>query len=202
MRSYLFARFDLEADEADDLLQTFLADKILDDGIIAHADQTRGRFRTFLIKALDHFGVSQLRMQRAAKRQPAGGVALLPDDALDRVPAPATADVFDVAWGRRVIELAALRMREECDAGGRPDVWAAFEARVLLPTVGQARPQPLEELVRRFNVTPAQASNLVITAKRMFARSLRAVVASYAVDDADVEDEVRRLREILAGARA
>ena len=202
MRSYLTVRFRLGEDQAEDLLQSFLADKILDEGIIALADQARGKFRTFLIRALDRFAVSSLRMEGAAKRTPSGGVTFVPDDALERVPAPATADVFNVAWGRRVIELATERMKEECDAGGRPDVWGAFEVRVLLPTLGQTNALPLEGLVSRFGVTPAQASNLVVTAKRMFARCVRTVVATYAVDDDDAEDEIRRLKQILSTARA
>ena len=44
--------------------------------------------------------------------------------------------------------------------------------------------------------------NLVVTAKRMFARCVRTVVATYAVDDDDAEDEIRRLKQILSTARA
>jgi hypothetical protein len=46
-------------------------------------------------------------------------------------------------------------------------------------------------------VSPEQASNVLITAKRMFARALRSVVAKYA-DAGDVETEIRDLKSILA----
>src|SRR4051812_27403034 len=55
MRSYLIARFRFDADEANDILQAFLADKVLDQDIIQQADRSRGKFRAFLVRALDHF---------------------------------------------------------------------------------------------------------------------------------------------------
>jgi hypothetical protein len=66
----------------------------------------------------------------------------------------------------------------------------------------QGEPVPLAELVRRFGVSADQASNLLATAKRMFARNLRQVVGEYAEGDEDVEDEIRTLRGILARAGA
>jgi hypothetical protein len=77
-----------------------------------------------------------------------------------------------------------------------------FEARVLEPMLRERAPVPLGELVRRFGVTAERASNLLATAKRMFARNLRRVVGEYADGDDDIEDEIRCLRAILSGAGA
>src|ERR1700677_2779450 len=48
LRSYLRLSKRLDADRADDLLQSFLASKVLDEDLIERADQRRGKFRTFL----------------------------------------------------------------------------------------------------------------------------------------------------------
>jgi len=200
MRSYLVATFRFDPHRADDVLQGFLADKILDDDIIRRADQARGRFRGFLVGALHRYTLMQLRRDRAAKRSPAGG-HLGSLDAAGRPPDPAAppgADVFDAAWARRVLQLALDRTRAECDAGGRADVWAVFEARVLRPTLHDQPAVPLAELVAQLGVTATAASNLLVTGKRMFARHLRAVVAGYAVDEQDAQDEIRWLHRTLA----
>jgi DNA-directed RNA polymerase specialized sigma24 family protein len=200
MRSYLVAHFGLDADQAGDLLQGFLVDKVLEQDVVRKADQSRGRFRNFLVRALNHFTIDKLREQKAAKRVPAGGSIPLDDDAVaaaDR-PAPATPDAFDVEWGRRVLELALDRMRRECDAAGRADLWTVFEARVLRPTLYGAEPRPLQEIVGELGVTPAQASNLLATSKRMFARTLREIVCEYAVDEQDADEEIRWLKTILS----
>ena len=65
-----------------------------------------------------------------------------------------------------------------------------------------APPPPYEELVSRFGLTsPSQASNLLVTGKRTFARVLRSLVAEYAKEDADIDQEIADLTEILSKAR-
>ena len=201
LRSYLLANHRVSRDRADDLLQGFLADKVLEQDIIRHADQTRGKFRTFLMTALNRYAISQVRKERAARRTPAGLEPLDGEDALAH-PAPAAPDTFDVAWARQVLNLAIERTREECEAGGRADLWAVFEGRVLMPTVRHADPVPLTELVARLGVSAEQVSSLLTTAKRMYARNLRLVVGEYAGGEEDVGGEIRWLRTILAKSDA
>jgi RNA polymerase sigma-70 factor (ECF subfamily) len=197
LRLYLLARHRVPADRADDLLQGFLADKVVAQDLVRRADRERGRFRSFLIAALDRFVIDQVRRDKAAKRSP-GAVASLEQSPILEPPAPDAPDVFDRAWARQVLELAITRTQRECGAAGRDDVWAVFDARILGPTLHQRPPVPLEELVALFGFTPEQASNLLVTGKRMFARNLRGVVGEYA-DEAEVEEEVGLLRRVMAG---
>ena len=58
---------------------------------------------------------------------------------------------------------------------------------------------PYLALVERFGfASPAQASNVLITANRMFARNLRAVVAAYEFEEGNVDREIAELRSVLA----
>src|SRR5687768_8954429 len=77
MRAHLLIRKRLRPDDVDDLLQGFIASKILEQNVVSVADQRRGRFRTFLLTSLDHFVLNVLRERAAAKRSPAEGQALL-----------------------------------------------------------------------------------------------------------------------------
>src|SRR5687768_13319011 len=198
LKVYLARKRGMRSEGAEDLLQSFVGQKVLDGRFVAAADAGRGRFRSFLLTALDHFLIDQARREQARGRN----VAL--DDAGPAGEGPAAAeapDAFDVAWGRQVIDETLRRMREQCEAGGRADLWGLFDARVVGPTL-RGEPAPAyEQLVARFGFdSPTQASNALVTAKRMFERSLRAVVMEYAGCDASVEGELRDLREVLSRA--
>jgi hypothetical protein len=73
---------------------------------------------------------------------------------------------------------------------------------LLGPILHGEAPLEYEELVKRFNLqSPTQAANLLITAKRMYARLLKAVVGVYARDKEEIEAEIQELLEILARER-
>ena len=200
LRSYLVLQKRLPADRADDLIQGFLASEVLDGQLIRRADPGRGKFRGLLITALDRYALRDLRRSRARKREPDRAVSL--DEAgtasaewARRPPS----DVFDVAWARRVIDQALDAMRTECDGAGRSDLWLVFEGRILSPTLDGADPVPYEELVSRFGLqSPKQAANAVITARRMFTRHLREVVAQYVLDPSDIDREISDLQQTLS----
>jgi hypothetical protein len=170
---------------------------VLEQNLIASADQARGRFRSLLLVSLDRYVVDQLRRGRARKRSP-GQLASI--DAIDESLAPVkVSEPFDRAWAKEVLDGSVKRMREECRTAGRDDVWGVFEQRILNPATDGAPPMPYEQLIERFHFqSPAQASNVLVTAKRMFARVLRDVVGEYADDAGEVDEEIRELKEILA----
>src|SRR5215217_2507880 len=64
LRGHLLCRRAVQPDRIDDLLQGFVTSKVLE----ARGDRNRGRFRTLLLTALDHFVISQVRHDQAAKR--------------------------------------------------------------------------------------------------------------------------------------
>jgi hypothetical protein len=73
-----------------------------------------------------------------------------------------------------------------------------FDGRLLRPLVEDAAPVNYEELVRTFGFqSTEQASNALITAKRMFGRQLRFLIGEYAEDAAAVEAEIAELKRIL-----
>jgi DNA-directed RNA polymerase specialized sigma24 family protein len=188
-----------EAD-ADDVLQQFVADKVLRRNLISQADQRRGKFRTFLLTALNRYYFNAIRDSKAKKRSPNGGQVV---EAGEQAAMIAVTDTpsreFDVRWARGVIDEAMNQMRRECQRSDQPAAWGLFESRVVRPLMKNEPAASYEELVARFDLkSPAQASNLLVTAKRMFARSLRAVVGEYAREPEEIEEELADLRNILA----
>lgn len=197
LRTHLVLTRRLDPDRADDVLQSFAASRVVEQGLLERVGPGRGRFRTYLLHAMNNFLIDQLRAERAQKRS-AGDVHSLQGDegAADDAPGPDTA--FDQAWARQVIDQAAQLMREQCARDDRSDIWDVFVGRVLDPALDGTAPVPYDQLVTRFGyATPEQASNVLMTAKRTFQRALRQVVADYC-DESEVEDELRELRAVAA----
>jgi DNA-directed RNA polymerase specialized sigma24 family protein len=199
LRAHLILHRRIAPDLADDLLQSFVSRKVLEQRLIARSDRTRGRFRSFLLKALDHYVIDQLRQQKSRGGAPSQLDEMQELDLADDDAEAQPSQAFDRAWAKEVVAEAVRRMRAECQRTSRPDVWGVFEHRVLAPSLHGAEPLPYEQLVKTYALdSPAQASNVLMTAKRTFARMLRGVIAESAEDDAEIEQDLRDLKQILA----
>lgn len=199
LRAHLVFSKRLTPDKADDVIQDFVAKKILERDLIAHANRDLGKFRTFLLKALNRFLFNQIRDAGAKKRAAGEGSEALGERAELLSSDSDASQAFDVAWARSVLVTAVERMRDHCEATGRMDVWGVFELRILAPILEGAEPADYRELVKRFGLrSPSQASNVLMTAKRTYERVLRSVVAEYARDAQEIDAEIGDLRRILA----
>ena len=201
LRAYLYAAKRITPDAADDLLQDFVTDKIIEQKLLGRADQERGRFRALLLATLDRYLISRHRGDTAAKRAPPGGLAELGETARHVAGSGGDdpAEQFNLAWARELVAEALRRTRDECDQSHRPDLWAIFQARVVRPAIDGEDVLPYEQLVAELNLaTPLQACALLTTAKRMFLRNLRALAAEYTGEHGGIEAEIADLRQILS----
>lgn len=195
LKAHLVVRKKLSSQAADDLLQNFIASKILRLKLIERADRAKGRFRSFLLTALDRYVIDEFRKAD----EPVQALGDMPVE----MPTPDASEPFDVAWARQVIDAAVSRMQETCRKDARPDIWGVFEERMLKPILHGTEPASYETLVAKFGLaTPMQASNVLMTAKRMFRRAMEEVVREYEAGDEDVQAEVESLRTILGRAGA
>jgi DNA-directed RNA polymerase specialized sigma24 family protein len=201
LRAHLTHHKRMPVEQAEELLQAFMAEKVLERDLVASAQREKGRFRTFLLVALDRFVSNQLRNQQRQRRTP-DRHAPLDDAAGIAAGGPSPSGVYEIAWARQVLADAAQRMREECQVSGRPDIWTVFEARVLAPSLSGADAIPHEQLALQLGLADTEvATNLLVTAKRMFARKLRGVIGEYMSEDGQIAQEIADLRAILTGGR-
>jgi RNA polymerase sigma-70 factor (ECF subfamily) len=192
LKAHLVVRKKLSSDAADELLQNFVESKILRLKLIERADRNKGRFRSFLLTALDRFLIDQYRKAKEP-------VQALGDMQAD-LPEPPEDPAFNVAWARQVIEAAFEKMRAECVRQKRPDVWGVFEKRMINPILHEAEPASYESLQKEFGfASAAQASNVLITAKRTFRRALEEVISEYEDGSPNVREEMESLHAILGG---
>src|SRR5688500_10162288 len=114
LRAHLLRRR-IAPDRADDLLQSFVADKVIGSDLLAAADRQRGRFRALLVTALNNYAANQLRHDRAERRAPKDGAVVSLDPSLHQESCPPDdCDPFDVEWAREVIAEALRRTKAEC----------------------------------------------------------------------------------------
>jgi DNA-directed RNA polymerase specialized sigma24 family protein len=198
MQRYLRRVRRLSEPVVDDLLQGFIADKIVERQLFSAADRGRGKFRTFLMASLDHYSISKHRHANAAKRSTGSDVSIV--DAPEPIAPDNDPRVgFDLSWAEQTIEQALSQMREECILLQRLDIWGVFEDRVLGPTLHQREPLDYATIVTKYELTsPMQASNVLITGKRMFVRALRSVIADYAGNETEIDEELTDLRRALS----
>jgi RNA polymerase sigma-70 factor (ECF subfamily) len=184
LRGHLVTTLRLRADRADDLLQGFLADRVLEvleRNLIAEADASRGRFRRFLLTALNRYVTDMHRRESASKRQPTGGPPLsLEALAEPAAPEPGAAAQFDRLWANEVLREVMRRTRATCKDNNRLTVWAVLEARILIPVTTGMPPAPHRELASQLGMAEAaQSATLLAAGKQLFMQTFRQVVGEY-----------------------
>ncbi|HUU43571.1 MAG TPA: hypothetical protein VMX57_07320 [Planctomycetota bacterium] len=189
---------------AKDTTQAFLQDIFLGRDLVGKADPKRGKFRTFLLTALDHYLVSLHRHDSARKRSPETGLLSL--DALESShdveepdPEMTPDQAFHRAWAVSLLDEVLEAVEDRCRRTAREVHWHVFRSRVVQPILENVEPPPLKELCRRYGVADeVQASNMIVTVKRWFRETLTRRVAESVPSGDEVEQEIRDLMEILS----
>ena len=192
LHSHLRMRWPLDDNDASDLLQEFVSAKILEYGLIKRADRKRGKFRTFLLTALDRFVIDSFRK---AKRLP---VHLDVDDA-DAVAKERL--LFDQVWAQAIIVQALRQIREECRRKNQETIWKILHRCLLSPLVDGQKPPPHAQLAREYGLKNAkQVGDRLTTVTRKLRHQLRGIVAEYTDGEESIQEELFELKRVLADA--
>jgi hypothetical protein len=198
LKIFLMATFPGLKNQADTLLQDFAEDKLLQEGWLRKADQTRGRFRDFLKTSLRNFVLNRLNL--AEVKNPPMSLEELEQE----LPGPETAsEAFDLAWAQTVLAETLRRMEADCKNPGedqprRGYIWEMFRIRLLEPILNGAAEVPYDQLIDRFGLkSPTDASNTLLSAKRIFKVHLSKVIKEYARQDAAMAAEALALEDFL-----
>lgn len=187
------------AHDAEDLTQEFFA-RLLEREAIARADPARGRFRAFILTALNHFLADAWHRERAAKRG-GGGERLSLDlaEAETRFaglvdPGAAPDELFDREWALAVLRSVLAHLESEYAAAGRADVFA-----VLKPTLTGARAaQPYAEMAAQLGRNENAVKVAVHRLRQRYRALLQAEIAETVGSDDDAKAELRVLLQALA----
>lgn len=187
--------------DAQDLVQGFLTSCIERD-FFARADREKARFRTFLRVSFDNHAKNVKRAENAKSRKPLKGIVSLDelmagDDEkysieprVDDTPE----DVFNRVWARDLMFRVLRMFKEDCRDTGKDTHWHIFNFRIVRPSLEGDTPPPLDELARKFGLTPKQAANRLLAARRNYQRLLRETIRIYALSEDDAAAEMRELQ--------
>lgn len=176
--------------KAQDLTQAFFA-RLLEKHDLAAADRTRGRFRSFLLAACQHFLANEYDRETAAKR--GGGATHVPldfagaDGRYAREPAcddpPERA--FDRQWALELLDRTVSGLRAEYAESGRAKLFDALKD--CMAGAGYAA------LAEELGMTEGAVKVAVHRLRQRYRDRLRDLIAETVAAPEDVDDEIRDL---------
>lgn len=181
--------------DAEDLVQGFFA-VLLRRDFLANVAEHKGRFRTFLLNAFEHF-LSDLRIREAALKRGAGVAPdslhetdgqgqLLQDPA---APGPDPGETVDRAWAEAVLAAALRRLTEEAAASGHAALVAALEPVFF---ADDAAPS-YAEIAGRLGLTEGAVKTAAHRMRKRLGALIREEVRDTVANEADLEAELAYL---------
>ena len=190
-------------EDAQDLTQDFFL-MILHDNWLHHADESRGRFRSLLLKSLQNFLSHATERKQTQKR--GGDVQFVSwDDWMAEAPSQLSISaqsfdslpperLFDLRWAATVVEQALQRLREECEAHGRLRLFETLRGH-LTKERGEVS---YASLATALGIAETAVKKQLHNLRLRYRWLLRDEVAHTVENPADVDDEIRHLCGVLA----
>lgn len=190
-------------EDAQDLTQDFFV-MMLESNWLQNADESRGRFRSLLLKSLQNF-LSHAREKTQARKR-GGGVQFVSwDDWMAEAPSELTISpekleslpperLFDLRWAATVVEHALRRLSEECEAKGRRRLFDALRGHLTAERADTSYAALANSLGVEESIIKKQLHNL----RERYRWLLRDEVAHTVADPADVDAEIRYLCATLS----
>jgi RNA polymerase sigma-70 factor (ECF subfamily) len=189
-------------EQAKDLTQDFFHEVVLNRNLIGRADKDKGRFRSFLLYAINQYLINRERDQRAKKRIPREKLASLdiaePPD-LPQSFAKATAeDSYHYAWLSALLERVTAEVKTAFQEQGMDTHWALFHERVLQSILSNSDPVSLMQLCENHGIGDTKkASNMIVTVKRRFRKVLMELVRNTVVSEEQAREELEFLLQFF-----
>ena len=187
-------------EDAQDLTQQFFA-RFLEKGSFSLADPSRGRFRTFLLKSLQHFLADDWKRAHRAKR--GGGTIELPLDGVVaevRYAAEPTESMtperaYEQRWALTLLEQVLGRMREDYARVGKARLFEVLQDFLWGPDGSGS----YAALARDLATTEGALRVAVHRLREQYRERLRAEVAHTVSNPGEVDAELRYLIGVISG---
>lgn len=194
-------------ESAKDLTQGFFCELVLGRELIQQADKTKGKFRTFLLTALDRYATNIYHKKTAAKRSHAGRMMSLETTELPDLPIAESEispeQAFHYAWVSELLDEVLAEVKQECHSTGKAIHWEVFNAKVIGPIFDDTKAPSLKDICTKYGIdSEAKASNMIVTVKRRFRTVLKRQLQQFVQSDTDVEGEFDELIKILSKNKA
>ena len=189
-------------EQAKDLTQGFFHEVVLGRGLIERADQAKGRFRSYLLLALNRYLVNSREEQAAQKRIPKG--RLVPLDEIDPPDLPASLtqlppeETFNYAWVSALLEHVLMEVETKCLQRELEVHWRVFRDRIVRPILNRTEPASMDVICEKYGIEDTiKASNMMTTVKRLFQSVLKQHVRNSVMSDEDTADELAQIKRFF-----
>ncbi len=182
------------AEDAQDLTQSFFA-RLLEKDYLQSVAREKGKFRTFLLVALQRFLANEWDRQHAQKR---GGYA--PVVSIDQELAESRfaaelshtdqPDVlFDRQWAVTLLERTMARLQKEYVASGRAKLFEQLQGTLARDELAL----PYAEIAARLKLTEGAVRMAMHRVRARYREILREEIANTVASPEEVEEEIRHL---------
>ncbi|MFC1765654.1 RNA polymerase sigma factor [Planctomycetota bacterium] len=189
-------------EQAKDLTQGFFHDIVLNLNLIQRADPSKGRFRSFLLHALNQYLMNDRRRENAIKRIPPNKIVSLDSLEIPVLPQSVTESgpehSYHYAWVSTLLDQVLSEVQRNCVAQGLDIHWQVFQARVVQPLLHNTTARPLSELCDEYGIeSEKKASNMIVTVKRRFQTTLKEAIRNTVTSEAEIADELQEIMQFL-----
>ncbi|MEM7474460.1 MAG: hypothetical protein AAF483_05650 [Planctomycetota bacterium] len=189
---YLCYSKKLDQTEAEDVLQSFWAERFLgEDGsskLLAKFLEKKAREPSISMR--EYLGRSLSNHVNSYKRRTKGE-----EVSLDAIEGLEPADDFnqtdfDVSWANRLLARVFEDVRRECSDKGKLTHWKLFEEQALRPAMLNSKAPGYTVLAEKYGFRgPSKVSSAMVNMRRRFKRILEEHVADYAITESNSETE-------------
>jgi RNA polymerase sigma factor (sigma-70 family) len=188
-------------EDAQDLTQDFFL-HLVEKNAFSRADPSRGKFRTFLLGALEFFLQHTAERARSQRRGGHGGMvfvdAVSAEAQYQLVDSALTAEqIFDARWAGTLIEGALARLQTEMEQAGKRALFDQISGFVIADEESSYL-----EVAQRTGLTMSAIKTAIHRIRSRYRTLLRDEIARTVTSSADFDEEIRALRSSLVGRRS
>ena len=195
--SYVRRRGYTQAD-AEDLTQGFFA-RLLRLDSLSQVHRAKGKFRSFMLSAMNHFLADEWDRAAAQKR---GAQITLPLDVAEaetryqsaQAASLAPDRLFERQWALALLDATLQRLRQEYDAAGRAELFQELRFAIAAEK-GEVR---YAEPAARLGMTEQALRVAAHRLRRRYREILRQEIANTLADPSETEAELKYLRRVLS----
>ena len=186
--------------DTEDLLQGFFA-RFLEKHYLEDVDQGKGRFRSFLLGALNHYLANEWDKAKTVKR---GGrvefVSLEGEAAESRYWEEPASELtperlYEQRWACVLLERVMARLQQDFDAAGQGPLFETLKGFLL----GESRSASYADLAAQQGLSAGALKMKVQRLRQRYQRLLRDEIAHTVARPEEVEDEIRYLFGVVSG---
>jgi RNA polymerase sigma-70 factor (ECF subfamily) len=185
-------------EDAQDLTQDFFT-RFLEKKYVGLADQSRGKFRTFMLQSLEHFLINEWAKAHAAKRGGHQQVVSWDEAELEKrylaesVNGEAPDKIFEKRWATNLLDQVMNQLRTEFSPAGKEELFEALKTSLW----GEPTGFSYQEIGAKLAMTEGAVKVAAYRLRQQYRELLRAEVACTVGSPDQVDEELRYLAAVL-----